>query len=117
MTQPEKNETRKIRLVSSGGFANLTFRGEVEEGSLPEELREELVRLAAAGAFEGPKAVMRGAADSMQMTLVLPGPEGEPKTYRFDELAVEPEVLDAVDSLKAEMLRQRRAASREDESR
>lgn len=115
MTQPEKNETRKIRLVSSGGFANLTFRGEVEESSLPEELRQELVRLAAAGAFEGPKTVMRGAADSMHVTLTLPGPEGRPESYSFDELTVEPEVLDAVDTLKGEILRQRRAASREDE--
>ena len=122
-----KSPLGRIRLASSGGFANLRFCGELPGQDLPEGLAQALVRtlqrgdLPAAVAPGAPDArAIRGApkpfgaADTLQYELTVEAEDGETRRFAFDELAVAPEVLDLLDDLKAEILHRRSGAAEEE---
>ncbi len=103
----------KIHLSSSGGFANLRLEGAIDTADLPKELAARAEKalgakaLAAAGRPEN-----RDMADGeiYELTVLPEDEEGEVRKHRISRAAADPELMELLGEVMAEITRRKAEA-------
>lgn len=87
-----------VRLLRTGGYANIPMVAEVPVDELPPELRAALAELPAPTRAKGMAAARPARADSFTYELIVPV-KGRQRVYRFGEATTPPGLTPLVDHL------------------
>ena len=105
----------KVRLSCSGGIGNLRIDGVLDTSELSEEVSEKVESALAHDNLTAVDGVKGGPfmmdAQQYELTVMAEDAEGEHRRYELDDSALSDDLLDALDELRAEIVR-RKAAER-----
>lgn len=99
----------RIHLACSGGIGNLRIEGQVDTSELPEEQSrkiEEILERESLAAHDGVKGgPFMMDSQQYELTVMPEDAEGEPRRYHLDDSALPDDLIDALDTLRSEIVR------------
>lgn len=98
----------KISVKRSGGFANITIKGEIDTKELPVDLAKKVEKTIKPSVLEKKDKDAPVMNDAQQISIGFESAKhGEYKEYEIDEATADPEVFDVVNELVNQMVKKK----------